>query len=127
MATELIARSVVWQSKEQYLAVLFVLQPCQILWERALEAGDMALLTGSSGLVELVRKMGARHMFLHGPGGSGKTFCMTEVVLKVVRHYFGERGVKAIAATNSAARLLLGETMHAAGKMTRGQSLKAKN
>ena len=105
--------------------VLFVLQPCQILWERAREAGDMALLTNSSGLAELGRKLGARHVFLHGPGGSGKTFCMTDVVLKIVRHFFGERGVKAIAATNSAARLLLGKTMHAAGKLARQQSLKA--
>ena len=126
MATELIARSGVWRSHEQYLAVLFVLQPCQTLWERALAAGDMALLTAGSGLVNLSAGMDARRVFLHGPGGSGKTYCMTEVVLPVVRHFFGERGVKAIASSNSAARLLLGKTMHAAGKMTRGQSFKAK-
>ena len=45
---------------------------------------------------------------------------MTEVVMKVVRHFLGDASVKAIAAHNSAARLLLGKTMHAAGKMTRG-------
>ncbi len=50
---------------------------------------------------------------------------MTEVVLKVVRHFLGDRGVKAIAAHNSAARLVLGKTMHMAGKMTRGQSMNA--
>jgi hypothetical protein len=52
---------------------------------------------------------------------------MTEVVIKVVRSFLGERGVKALAATNSAARLLRGKTMHAAAKMTRQQSLKAKH
>ena len=62
---------------------------------------------------------------MHGPGGSGKTYCMTEVVVKVVRHFFGEAGVKAIASANSAARLLKGKTMHAACKMTRQQSLQA--
>ena len=51
-----------------------------------------------------------RSAFLHGPGGSGKTYCMTEVVLKVVRHFLGDTSVKAIAAHNSAARLLLGKT-----------------
>ena len=51
---------------------------------------------------------------------------MTEVVNLVVRRFFGEEGVKAIASSNSEARLLAGKTMHAAGKMSRGQSLKAK-
>ena len=51
---------------------------------------------------------------------------MTEVVNVVIRRFFGEAGVKAIASSNSAARLLAGKTMHAAGKMSRGQSLKAK-
>ena len=54
---------------------------------------------------------------------------MTDVVVKVVRHFLGRRGVKAIAASNSAARLLLGKTMHQAGKMRRqpheGQTLEA--
>ena len=51
---------------------------------------------------------------------------MTEVVTQVIRRSFGKGGVKAIASSNSAARLLAGKTMHAAGKMGRGQSLKAK-
>ena len=51
---------------------------------------------------------------------------MTEVVTLVIRRFFGEEGVKAIASSNSAARLLAGKTMHAAGKMSRGQSLKSK-
>ena len=73
-----------------------------------------------------MRDVQVRPVLLHGQGGSGKTYCMTEVVNKVFRAFLGKRGLKAIAAQNSSARLLLGKTMHAAGKMTRGQSLKAK-
>jgi len=127
MAARLIAQSGVWRSKEQYLGSLFVLQPLQEIWEKALASGRADALKKEGGLLELARGMQIRRVFLHGPGGSGKTFCMTEVVVKVVRHFLGRRGVKAIAASNSAARLLLGKTMHQAGKMRRQQSLKAKN
>ena len=75
----------------------------------------------------LVQPRRLTRVLLHGPGGSGKTYCLTEVVIPVVRAFCGERGVKAIASTNAAARMLLGQTMHAAGKMTRQQSLKAKD
>ncbi len=125
MAAELIATSGVWKSKEQYLATLFMLQPVEQIWRAAQKAGDMSLLASAHGLAKLSKDMAARRLFLHGPGGSGKTYCMTEVVMKVVKHFFGKRGVKAIAASNSTARLLLGKTMHAAGKLTRGQSLLA--
>ena len=124
---ELIARPGVRRSKEQYLATLFVLQPVQQLWEHALSAGGLSSLQTRDGLAIASRAVACRRLFLHGPGGSGKTYCMTEVVVKVVRQFFGDRGVKAIAAANSAARLLRGKTMHAAGKMSRGQSLKAKH
>jgi len=127
VAAELIARSGVWRSKEQYLVTLFVLQPLQRLWEKALAEGHADNLKRQGCLLDLTRGMEVRRVFLHGPGGSGKTFCMTEVVVKVVRHFLGRRGVKAIAASNSAARLLLGKTMHQAGKMRRQQSMKAKN
>ena len=51
---------------------------------------------------------------------------LTEVVIKVVTQFFWSKGVSAIATANSAARLLGGGTMHAAGKMTRKQSPKAR-
>ena len=105
---------------------LFILQPVQQLWQTALRDSKLAELQETRGLAELSESIQRRRVFLHGPGGSGKTYCMTEVVIKVVRQFFGERGVKAIAAANAAARLLRGKTMHAAGKMTRSQSLKAK-
>ena len=39
IAAELIARSGVWKSKEQYLATLFVLEPLQTMWEKARREG----------------------------------------------------------------------------------------
>jgi len=83
-------------------------------------------LEGARALDEPGLNLKPCRLFLHGPGGSGKTFCMTEVVLPVVKAFCGERGVKALAATNSAARLIKGKTMHAASKLTRKQSLSAK-
>ena len=126
VATELIATSGVWRSREQYLATLFMLQPCQQLWEAAMRDGSLATLQCAATLARLSKGIRVRKLFLHGPGGSGKTYSLTEVVMKVVAAFFGKRGVLAIAASNSAARLLRGKTMHAAGKLTRKQSLKAR-
>ena len=125
-AAQLIAESGIWRSKEQYLATLFVLEPLQVIWEKALREGRLEDLQSPGGVVRAMRDVQVRPVLLHGQGGSGKTYCMTEVVNKVFRAFLGKRGLKAIAAQNSSARLLLGKTMHAAGKMTRGQSLKAK-
>ena len=126
MAVPLIARSGVWRSREQYLTTIYLLQPLQQLWKLALREGTADLLRDPAFLARHAKDVPVRRIFLHGPGGSGKTYFVTEVVLPVARHFFGETGVKAIAAHNSAARLLLGSTMHSAAKLTRGQSMKAK-
>ena len=126
-ATEYIARSGVWKNREQYLTALFVLQPLQKAWERARREGAVDKLKEPGGVLTYASDLPVRRVFLHGPGGSGKTWVMTEVVIPVVKHFLGERGVKAMAAHNSAARLLMGQTMHSAGKMLREQSLKAKD
>ena len=90
------------------------------------QGGAGQLLTaGVAG--QYAQAQSVRSAFLHGHGGSGRTYCMTEVVMTVVRHFLGGQGAKAIAAHNNAARQLLRKTMHAAGKMARGQSLKAKH
>ena len=125
VATELIAKSGVFRSQEQYLATIFMLQPCQEVWEAAVKNGCLSELQTPSTLARLSTGIRVRRLFLHGPGGSGKTYSLTEVVIKVVKQFFGSKGVLAIAAANSAARLLRGKTMHSAGKMTRQQSLKA--
>ena len=124
-ALTLIAESGVWKSKEQYLVTLFLLQPIQQLWQKALETDGLDSLSTAAGLAAASRDVQVRRVFLHGPGGSGKTYCMTEVVNKVVVRFFGHRGLKLVAAANSAARILGGKTMHAAAKLTRKQSLAA--
>jgi hypothetical protein len=125
VATELIAKSGIWRSKEQYLATIFMLQPCQQLWEAALRE-DLSDLSSPATIARFSKGIQTRRLFLHGQGGSGKTYALTEVVIKEVLQFFGPRGVLAVAASNSAARLLRGKTMHAAGKLTRKQSLKAR-
>ena len=127
IAIELIAISGVWRSKEQYLATLFMLEPIQQLWQKARQHSSLQRLQSVDTYARLAADIRARRVFLHGPGGSGKTFCVTEVVMKVVQMFFGLQAVQAIAYSNSAARLLKGKTMHAAGKMTRKNSLKAKH
>ena len=132
MAVPLIARAGIWRSKEQYLATIYLLLPVQLLWLNAMYEGTADLMKDPGWLAQQERRkdddkrVRIRRMFTHGPGGSGKTYFLTEVVLPVARHFFGEEGTKAIAAHNSAARLLHGSTMHSAGKMRRQQSMKPK-
>ena len=120
---ELIARSGVWRSEEQYLTCLFLLQPMQQIWDAAIQKGCVADVCSPHTLASLCREFGMRQILLHGPGGSGKTYSLTEVVIKVARFFFGADGILPVAASNSAARLLGGKTMHAAAKLTRKQSL----
>ena len=106
---------------------MFLLFPIQQLWENSFHHEDgVEAMKNPEWLAGQSENVPIRRMFAHGPGGSGKTYFLTEVVLPVARHFFGENGTKAIAAHNSAARLLHGSTMHSAGKMTRGQSMTAK-
>ena len=50
-------------------------------------------------------------IFIHGPGGSGKTFMLNEVILPVYEEYLPGMS-KGVAAQNSAARLIGGSTFH---------------
>ena len=61
-------------------------------------------------------------VFLHGPGGSGKTYMLTRVILPVYDHFL-PRASKGVAAQNSAARLITGATFHYMAALTRGQDL----
>ena len=127
-AVQLIAQSGVWKIEEAYLSALFLIQPLQQAWGQARREGAS---DGPQKLLELMRAAPPRQLFTHGPGGSGKTYCQTEVVLKVMQRFLGYHGVQAMAAQNSTARLLAksgvpAQTIHAAGKMNRGQALTAK-
>ena len=50
-------------------------------------------------------------LFLHGPGGSGKTYMLTQVTLPVYDRYLPGAS-KGVAAQNSAARLIRGATLN---------------
>ena len=50
-------------------------------------------------------------LFLHGPGGSGKTYMLTQVILPVYDRYLPGAS-KGVAAQNSAARLIRGATLN---------------
>ena len=59
-------------------------------------------------------------MFFHGPGGSGKTYVLTQVVLPVYEAYL-PRASRGAASQNSAARLIGGSTFHYMAALTRGR------
>ena len=88
-AKQLIACSGVWRNKEQYLATLFILQPLENLWQEAIREGVARDLHERGALRRFLKEIRTRTVFLHGPGGSGKTYCITEVVLKVMRMFLG--------------------------------------
>ena len=85
--------------------------------------GNPRILTSSQNNFEIVstQDMVAR-IFLHGPGGSGKTYMLTRVILPVYEHFL-PRASKGVAAQNSAARLIAGSTFHYMAALTRGQDL----
>ena len=64
-------------------------------------------------------------MFFHGPGGSGKTYMLTQVVLPVYEAYLPSCA-RGVAAQNSAARLIRGCTFHYLAGLTRNQALAIK-
>ena len=61
-------------------------------------------------------------IFVHGPGGSGKTFMLNEVILPVYEEYLPGMS-KGVAAQNSAARLIGGSTFHHMAGLGRKQDL----
>jgi hypothetical protein len=50
-------------------------------------------------------------IFLGGPGGSGKSECI-DIAGRMLEHFFGEGSKRVLAASNSAARGVCGETVH---------------
>ena len=64
----------------------------------------------------------SQRLFLQGPGGSGKTWCVNKVIAQTYRRYL-PGSVVCFASQNSSARLISGNTMHYMAAMTRHQSL----
>ena len=71
--------------------------------------------------LKLLQDMVSR-IFVHGPGGSGKTFMLNEVILPVYEEYLPGMS-KGVAAQNSAARLIGGSTFHHMDGLGRKQDL----
>ena len=108
--------------QDQYHAVLLSLEPLQQLWDFAARTGRLHDFKTVSGLVKLMVDMPDKcimRALFHGPGGSGKTFCMTNVVIPVYKRYC-PRGIRTAASQNSAARLIGGSTFHFMSVLTRG-------
>ena len=61
-------------------------------------------------------------VFAHGAGGSGKTYVLSEVILKVYEQFL-PACARRQAVQNSAARLILGETMHTRAGLKRGSNM----
>ena len=110
---------------DQYHAVLLALDPLQRLWKFAASEGRLRDFKSVSSLLRLLfdfpEDCVTRALF-HGPGGSGKTFCMMTVVIPVYKRYC-PRGYRAAASQNSAARLIAGSTFHVMSALQTKSSL----
>ena len=125
MARRLMATSGVANSEDQYNASLLAIYPLQRLYEWAIGRNLVHKFASPSGIRELLADAPrdfVQRIFLHGPGGSGKTYFVNEVVLPVLGQ-FCPGAFQAMASQNSAARLIGGATMHAMAAMTRNQAL----
>jgi hypothetical protein len=125
MARRLMAQSGVANSEDQYNASLLAIYPIQQLYDWAAGEGRLEAFRQPGSFRALLNDVPegyVQRLFLHGPGGSGKTYFVNEVVLPVLRH-FCPGAFQAMASQNSAARLIGGATMHAMGAMCRGQNL----
>lgn len=128
MARRLMAESGVANSEDQYNASLLAIYPLQRLYEWAFGEGRLQDFAAPHRLQQLLAdapREFVQRLFLHGPGGSGKTYFVNEVVLPVLRR-FCPGAFQAMASQNSAARLIGGATMHAMAAMTRNQALTAR-
>ena len=62
-------------------------------------------------------------LYLHGPGGSGKTFMLNHVIIPVYEEFLPGT-TRGLAAQNSAARLIGGATFHSMAGLSRGDPLR---
>ena len=114
--------------KDQYDATMLCIEPLQRLWKQAAADNKLHIFQSRSDMLSYLSTIPetmVRRMFFHGPGGSGKTYFVNEVVLPTYKKYC-PNATRAFAARNSAARLIGGATFHYMGSLLRQQVLTRK-
>ena len=95
-------------NKEQKDFLAFMTCKVQELLEAGYVAGAGSGQPDNEAHVPSVKPM---RVFLGGPGGSGKSECV-DIAGRLVKHFFAERSRQVLAASNSAARGVGGDTIH---------------
>lgn len=100
--------------KQQYEMIVMCVWPLQYVWDFAVRCNRLSEWGTEEARLRLVgdANIPPVRIFGHGAGGSGKTYCLTRVILPLYEYYMPGQS-RSQASQNSAARLIKGETMHA--------------
>ena len=114
MARRLACQSGAAWDRQQYEMIICCVWPLHRVWEYALTERRLKEWNSVEGRLQLIQdaQVPPVRVFAHGAGGSGKTYCLTKVVMAVFQ-WFMPGQCRKQASTNSAARLIAGDTMHA--------------
>ena len=114
MARRLACQSGAAWDRQQYEMIICCVWPLHRVWEYALTERRLKEWNSVEGRLPLIQdaQVPPVRVFAHGAGGSGKTYCLTKVVMAVFQ-WFMPGQCRKQASTNSAARLIAGDTMHA--------------
>lgn len=124
MALRLALETGAAHDQQQYELVILSTTPLHEVWTFAKAAGRLHEFTQTHTRLALIRDSRASpvHVLAHGTGGSGKTYCLTRVILPVYERFCPGQ-ISKQAAQNAAARLIGGATMHAQAALKRGAAL----
>lgn len=114
MARRLACQSGAAWDRQQYEMIICCVWPLHRVWEYALTERRLKEWNSVEGRLQLIQdaQVPPVRVFAHGAGGSGKTYCLTKVVMAVFQ-WFMPGQCRKQTSTNSAARLIAGDTMHA--------------
>ena len=120
MARRLACESGAIWDQQQYEMIVLCVWPLQEVYDFAIRENRFTEWETPEGRLDLIHDSGVSpvRVFGHGAGGSGKTFCLTRVVLPVYEQFMPGQCCRQ-AAQNSAARLIQGETMHSRAGLLR--------
>ena len=78
------------ESEDQYLASIWCIAPLQRLWEYANNQGRLDDFNSRASLIRLLADAPfdiSTSIFVHGAGGSGKTYLINAVIWKLYEHF----------------------------------------